>query len=212
MGGLHRAGTTSGGHQLAFFGEILADQRYFSILRICAPEGVAAHDGYDLSGAEAAEIIGERVFYGAVVEGSAERFADFVALFALSGIVVVDLGVAAGCEGLRLIRVEAFVKLFGGVEAPPECAVGEAQAGKLEIRGVQQFLHLMMDGAPEKEAVTPFMPGSNILRNFVEINVLEYIVGYTPLPVRPGKTVDGIDFLVRNAGHKRMSVFWTNIA
>ena len=77
---------------------------------------------------------------------------------------------------------------------------------------IQQFLHLMRDGAPEKEAVAPFMPGSNILRNFVEINVLEYIVGNTPLPVRPGKTVDGIDFLVRNAGHKRMSVFWTNIA
>ena len=43
--------------------------------------------------------------------------------------------------------------------------------------------------------VAPLVPGSNILRNIVEINVLEYVVGYQPIPVRPGKTVYGIDVI-----------------
>ena len=168
---------------------------------------MTAHDGDHLVLVEPAQELPHRVADGPVVHRPAEGFADVVAVHPFFLIVGIDPGVEAGRIGVLVLGVVAGVQGFPGVQLAAEGVVDAAHPGKDQAGTADVPFHLGGDLAAEETAVGEAVSGRHILRDLVEVYVLECITGDETRLVRSGKQGDIRDFLVRFVRHRQLR-FW----
>ena len=163
-------------------------------------KGMAAHDRADLLLVETAQEIVHGVAHGVVVKGAPQRLTDVVAMLALLGIVHINARVEAGGETLLVLGVIAFVKGISSVELAPESIVNASHPGEYDTGLADLVLHSGRDLAAEEAAVGETVACSDVLRDEVEIYILENIPGDEAGAVGRGQFRYILDFLV-GIGH-----------
>ena len=198
----HRAGTAAGGHQLASFGQGLGDEGHAAVRGVGAPLGVTAHDGDHLPLVEPAQELAHRVADGAVMHRPAQGFADVVAVDPLFLVVGIDAGVEAAAVGLLVLGVIAGVQALPVVQMPAESVVNAAHPGKDQTGAADVPFHRGGNLAAEEAAVGEPVPGGHVLRDLVEVDVLEGVARDASCLVRSGQESYVGYFLVRFIGHR----------
>ena len=151
--GFHGAGAAAAQHQLALFGEALADVDDLVIARIGALHRMAAHHGHDVLLVVVGDEAVDRVLDGMVVQQAAERFLDVAGLLAHRHITVVDDGVVAGVVGFVITGLVVQVEGLGVVELVGENLVGHLHAGQDDAGFVHGEIHPGRDDAAHEETV-----------------------------------------------------------
>ena len=164
--------------------------------------GVTAHDGDHLVLVEPAQELPHRVADGPVVHRPAQGLADVIAVHPLFLVVSIDPGVEARRIGILVLGIIAGVQAFPIVQLASEGVVDTPQPGKHQTGTADVPFHFGGDLTAEEAAVGEAVSGRHILRDLVEVYVLESIAGDEARLVRSGKQGDIRDFLVRFVRHR----------
>ena len=200
--GFHGTRTTAGSHELAFLGERLRDEGDAAVGRVGAQLGVTAHDGDHLPLVEPAQELPHRIADGPVMHRPAQGFADVVAVDAFLLVVGIDPGVEAAAIGFLVLRIVAGVQALAVVQLAPERIVDAAHPGEDQAGVADVPFHLGGNLAAEEAAVGEPVSRSHILRDLVEVDVLERVVRDTPCFVRCGQQGDVGNLLVCSGCHR----------